>query len=603
MAELLSAPEYGFNIYAVPTILTAGAMLIVGIFVLAHERRSTVALLFFVLTLCADIWLLGISGLYLTANEAAAVQRARALHVGVCFIPSALYHFAVAATGGSANRRISIALAWVVPLPLIALTLTTDWVIAGVYRYPWGFYTAYRPGSVLLIAFFGLLFWAALRDLWTQAHEATPGSMRQRRAMQLTIAFGISYIGLVDFLPGYGIGVYPFGYVPVLIFLVWVAVAISRYHLLDITPAFVAREVLDTMSDALIVLDRDGVVQLVNKATEDLLEESHNALIGKLLPPGFREPIARELSELGQSSSVRSFEISHRAPQGQERTLSVSLSVARDRSCQPAGMVCLARDITERKQAEEAIRALNADLERRVAERTAALAAANKELEAFAYSVSHDLRAPLRRLDGFSKVLQERYAHALDEQGEHYLERVRAGSQHMAQLIDDLLRLSRVTRSELRRERVDLSSLARDLLGELQATQPDRHVEIAVADGLLVEGDSHLLEVALENLLGNAWKFTSKCPDAHIAVGAEQSNGTTVYFVRDNGAGFDMAYADKLFKAFQRLHTPIEFEGSGIGLATVQRVIDRHGGRIWAEGAVGQGATFWFTLWDRAERL
>jgi len=224
------------------------------------------------------------------------------------------------------------------------------------------------------------------------------------------------------------------------------------------------------------------------------------------------------------------------------------------------------------------------------------LTAVNRELEAFSYSVSHDLRAPLRGIDGFSQALLEDHAEKLDAQGKDYLQRVRAASQRMAQLIDDLLQLSRLARGEIHREEVDLSGMARAIAAELQKTQPDRQVEVRIAQGVVVEGDPRLLRVVLDNLLSNAWKFTSKNPRATIEFGVIENDGRPVYFVQDDGAGFDMAYGDKLFGPFQRLHAPTEFSGTGIGLATVQRIVHRHGGRVWAAGAVGQGATFSFTL-------
>ena len=235
-------------------------------------------------------------------------------------------------------------------------------------------------------------------------------------------------------------------------------------------------------------------------------------------------------------------------------------------------------------------------LEELVQQRTTELAAMNRELEAFCYSVSHDLRAPLRSIDGFSQMILEDYAERLEPEGRENLQRVRAASQRMAHLIDDLLELSRLTRSELRREPVDLSALVRLIANDLQQSQPDRRVTFDIADALVANGDPQLLRVLLENLLGNAWKFTTKHPDACITFGALRHKNAEVYYVRDDGAGFDMAYAGKLFGAFQRLHGASEFEGTGIGLATVQRIIQRHGGRIWAEGAVEQGATFYFTL-------
>ena len=221
----------------------------------------------------------------------------------------------------------------------------------------------------------------------------------------------------------------------------------------------------------------------------------------------------------------------------------------------------------------------------------------NKGLEAFSYSVSHDLRAPLRSLDGFSQALLEDYADKLDATGKDYLQRVRAAAQRMAELIDALLILSQVTRAEMRRERVDLTALARTIATELRQRDSGRQAEFIIPDGLVADGDPRLLRAALENLLSNAWKFTSQQPSARIELGAAPQPGEMpAYFVRDNGAGFDMAYANKLFGAFQRLHSQGEFKGTGIGLATVQRIIHRHGGRTWAEGTPNQGATFYFTL-------
>ena len=260
------------------------------------------------------------------------------------------------------------------------------------------------------------------------------------------------------------------------------------------------------------------------------------------------------------------------------------------------GSARLIGEIVQRHRAEKQIHKLNAELEQRVRQRTAQLEAANKELEAFSYSVSHDLRAPLRHINGFSQALLEDYQNKLDEPGKNYLREVRGASQQMAQLIDDVLQLARVTRSEMRSEVVNLSEVARTIVADLQKTDRGRSVTVKIDDGLVAQGDQRLLRVMLTNLLENAWKFTSKRAQAEITVGQERNNGESSYFVRDNGAGFDMTYVDKLFGAFQRLHTATEFEGTGIGLATVQRIINRHGGRVWAEGAVNVGATLNFTL-------
>jgi PAS domain S-box-containing protein len=271
---------------------------------------------------------------------------------------------------------------------------------------------------------------------------------------------------------------------------------------------------------------------------------------------------------------------------------SVEITALHDKEGKLRGFGKTTRDITERKRTEEALERQRNELARSNAEMTAA----NKELEAFSYSVSHDLRAPLRSIDGFSLALLEDYSEKLDDEGKKHLERVRAATQRMGALIDDLLNLARVTRASMRLERVFVSEVATEVAEGLQKAQPGRKVEFRIEEGLEAIVDSHLLRIVLENLLGNAWKFTSRSTSACIEFGRTTNNGTSAFFVRDDGAGFDSAYADRLFGAFQRLHAMIDFPGTGVGLATVQRIIHRHGGRIWAESSVGRGATFYFTL-------
>lgn len=256
----------------------------------------------------------------------------------------------------------------------------------------------------------------------------------------------------------------------------------------------------------------------------------------------------------------------------------------------------LNKEIAERILAEEKLRHLTRTLEDRVAERTQELESLNHELEAFSYSVSHDLRAPLRGMNGFSKLLIENYGDELDDRAKDYLRRVRGASEKMSQLIDDLLKLSRVTRSKPERHRVNLSRLAESIAEELRETAPERKVSFKIAPDISVEADGRMIGIVLENLMGNAWKYTAKHDLANIEFGQTNHEGVPAYFVRDDGAGFDMAFADKLFEPFQRLHSSGEFEGTGIGLATVQRVVRRHGGRIWAESAIEKGTTMYFSI-------
>jgi PAS domain S-box-containing protein len=275
----------------------------------------------------------------------------------------------------------------------------------------------------------------------------------------------------------------------------------------------------------------------------------------------------------------------------------VSNTLVRNPDGSPLLYVCTMRDLTAQREAEAEVQMLNADLEARVELRTADLARANKHLETFSYSVSHDLRAPLRALSGYSEALLEEYSDLLGDTGRWYAERIQAASERMATLIDDLLQLARVSRSQMHLGPVDLSAEVAAVAEELQAAEPRRRVRITIQDGVRVTADRSLIRTVVQNLFENAWKFTARREDATIEFGSMAAEDAEICcFVRDNGAGFDPTHTAKLFEAFQRLHSETDFAGTGIGLASVQRIIERHGGRIWAEGEVGSGATFYFTL-------
>ncbi|MBS1212844.1 MAG: domain S-box protein, partial [Proteobacteria bacterium] len=268
----------------------------------------------------------------------------------------------------------------------------------------------------------------------------------------------------------------------------------------------------------------------------------------------------------------------------------------RDENGQIAGFVGLAYDLTERKRAQEEVRQLNRDLEQRVIERTADLEAANKELESFSYSVSHDLRAPLRAIDGFSRMLAKKYGEALDEEGQRLINVVRDNAVRMAQLIDDLLQFSRTSRREMALAAVDMAALAREVFDELREAVPERNIVLRLGDLPPASGDRAMVRQVFVNLLSNAIKFTSPRSEAIIEIDGAVEGQENTYRVTDNGVGFDMQYVDKLFGVFQRLHGTDEFEGTGIGLAIVKRIVDRHGGRVWAESTLGEGASLYFTL-------
>ncbi len=362
------------------------------------------------------------------------------------------------------------------------------------------------------------------------------------------------------------------------------------------------RALLTAAPTAIVIINQHGEIGMINQRTLELFGYSENELIGQsiemLLPDHLRDIHTNH--RVGFFDMPRTRMMGHgldllgQKKDGAAFPIEVGLSYVETAD----GLLAMGfiTDITERKQAEREILELNTELEERIAQRTAHLAAVNKELEAFSYSVSHDLRSPLRAIDGFSLALLEDYSDVIDGMGRNYLSRVRAATQRMGQLIDDLLQLSKITRADLEFEQVNLSEIINEIIAELRETEPTRQVETAIHPHVTVTADEHLLRVMMQNLISNAWKFTQKQAVSKIEFHVTDDEDSTVYFLRDNGAGFDMAYADRLFGAFQRLHSHNEFEGTGIGLATVKRIIHRHGGDIWAESAVDNGATFYFTL-------
>jgi PAS domain S-box-containing protein len=372
------------------------------------------------------------------------------------------------------------------------------------------------------------------------------------------------------------------------------------------------RTLAENSPDIILRYDRDCRRIYVNPAYERDFSVSAANVLGKRPDADWRldTPVTEYMACLRlaiQEGEASNIELVSQRAGGRRSTYEVRIVPERDAGGEIVGALAIGRNISALKETEAEIRRLNSELEHRVEIRTRELAAertkleaANKELEAFSYSVSHDLRAPLRSIDGFSRILLEDYADKLDEEGRENLETVRAASQRMALLIDDMLQLSRITRSEMRRERVDLSAIVREIAAELQRTEPERRVEIVIQPDLFASADGRLVRIVLENLLGNAWKFTGREPEARIEVGRARVPDGPAFFVRDNGVGFDMTYVHKLFGAFQRLHTTAEFPGTGVGLATVQRVVHRHGGRVWADGRPGRGAAFYFTLPEEA---
>lgn len=357
----------------------------------------------------------------------------------------------------------------------------------------------------------------------------------------------------------------------------------------------------NSIPDAVVFVDTDRKIVMNNPALRTIFGYSDEELVGNTTQMLYADK--QDYVDQGRlryrtdaNTSPGTYETRYKCKNGRTFWAETLGTQVKNVEGEILGFIGLVRDISARKQAEAEIKKHREQLAELVTERTHELETINKELEAFSYSVSHDLRAPLRAIDGFSKALLEDYNDVIDEDGKHHLSRVRHNVHHMSELIDDLLQLSRITRSELSKQTVDLSEMAKKCIERLAETSPDRMIKVSIEPDIAAMSDKTLLDIALGNLLGNAWKYTSKNKNAHIQFGTHNKNGVPVYFVKDNGVGFNMQYYNKLFSPFQRLHKGNEFDGTGIGLATVQRIIHRHGGTVWAESEPNKGSTFFFTL-------
>jgi PAS domain S-box-containing protein len=386
---------------------------------------------------------------------------------------------------------------------------------------------------------------------------------------------------------------------------------------------------LESAPDAMVITNAEGIIIIINAQTEKLFGFPRSEIIGNkvefLIPERFRHSHIHHRDGYIENPKVRGMGVGMQLfgirKDGSEFPVEVSLSPLKVSDEEGLNVIAAIRDISQQVESREEIKKLNENLEHLVLERTAELEKlylelnnmnkeletrvikrtweleeSNRELESFSYSVSHDLRAPLRSIDGFSNKIVKEYGHLLDEQGKDYFSRVISASQKMGHLIDDLLKLARLSRVEMNMTTTDLSSIAQSIAAEFKTAMPDRIIEFVIQPGLVDKADRSLMQIALQNLLDNAWKYTRNTREAKIEFSSFRRDNKTIYFIRDNGVGFDMRYVNKLFGAFQRLHSASEFEGTGIGLATVKRIIRRHHGTVWAEAEVNQGATFYFTL-------
>jgi len=717
----VDSSNYYFNPYSIPLFITAFLVMVFGLYVFMQDRSLIVNKSFLIVTISASIWQAGMGVLYITKDPTVALSFYQVFtHFGVVTIAPGIYLLTVASLDLFEKKKKYVIINYTIAIFFYIIDLTTNWFSVGIAEHFWGKDVSYSYIMAYpFLIFFSILVISSFHLYYNSLKKMEAGAKRDQIKL-LMLSLAIAVFGAVDFVVSYSpFEVYPFGYLPVLIFIFLQTYAIIKYQ------KSMTSEIFNAIEDGIIMVDRNASIIKINPSAEKIIGIDKKDMLGKNILKVFSS-IEEKLEQpklvidiltkiINRTEEVKDEDVSFLNPNKYINIISTPLL---NRFGVKTGNIITLRDITQRKNMENELRLYKEELEKLVEERTQELKKSeekyralvehaqvgigihrdgkmvfankqfismlgytqeefigipisqlihpdevkvvmaraydrysgkdviesydvqllkkdgsimptiinnviieyegekstlitvvditdakmrkelelvNKELEMFAYSISHDLRAPLRSINGFSQALLEDYEDKLDEEGKDYLLRLRAASQRMSVYIDAILKLSRLGRAEVKQEEIDLSALVQDIAKDLKESEPARDVEFIIEEGVTAIGDRTLLRVVLENLVGNAWKFTSNQENAKIEFGIYNSK-PPIYFVRDNGCGFDMKYIDKLFTPFQRLHSDAEFEGTGVGLASSQRIIRRHGGNIWAESAVGKGATFYFTL-------
>ncbi len=718
--EIFYFINYTINPHAIPTFLTAAFLLGLGMAVVVREKASKVSLSFFYLALTISWWLFSFSMMYCAEVASVALFWAKLGYVTVPFIPVMVFFFSLAVLQLSPHYK-SWSWASLVTASFFSLSaLATNHLITHVQSFYWGYYPQYGGLRYPFLAFFFLLVIKSILQFW-EAYKNTPiHSRHHHRVALFLLAFIIATFGSIDYLIKFGVPIYPIGFIPILVFALVAAATISRFDLQDISPNFALNDIMDHLSDALLVLDKDSGIRVVNEPACRLFQLKEKELIGKSIHSFVPEMISsiqwndliehnlpiiqsetkitlqdgkplytslaartmknknnervgivcliRDLSEIKKANEARQIseakvqrlfdsniigivfgDVKGNLTEGNEAFLNMMGYTHKDLPCKWTEITppewlpkdeyaikelkmrggatpyekeylrkdgsriyiligvallpgskeeCVAfiLDITEQKEAETKIKELNLNLEKRVEKRTHELKALIEELEAFSYSVSHDLRTPLTMIDGFTKILAESHQGALDQEGKNYLNYILKHTQKMQNLIDDLLTYSHLGRKEITEGDIDLESLFLDVFNEFKPLYSNRKFQFKLNPLPHVIGDEIMLRQVVTNLISNAIKYTGKKEVSLIEIGYYDNKNEPIFYVKDNGIGFSMHEIDKLFTVFQRLHPQEEFEGVGAGLAIVKRILERHGGKIWADSKVGVGTTFYFSL-------
>jgi PAS domain S-box-containing protein len=596
-----SSSNFVFNFHALPPLITAFAILSLGLIVAVREKGSRVSLLYLGYTLAASAWMFCAAMALFMSSEDVALQWMRFANAGVTMMPAALYHFTVVVLEAEKRHRLRIRSAWAVSALFLSITLLTDLLFDGFYHYSWGIFLKFRWPSYLFIVYFLVMTAATLRLYWVEYRKSDRDTTRHRRAQSFLIAFSIGYLGTLDFLPAIGVPYYPLSFIPMVCMLILVSRAIWRYRLVDITPAFAAQEIIATMNDGLIVLDRDGVIRLVNRATSSILGCRERDLIGKR-PAGALAAygeLADKLDLITGSDSIRNLEISYQTHEGLLRTLSLSTSTMRNANGERVATVCLVNDISGRKRADEERELLIAQLR----DANEKLQSIDKVKTNFITIVSHELRTPLTTIKAFVELL-------LVKQGMQEGRKVKLMStineeaDRLSRLITDLLDLARIESGSMKWqvEALSLESLIHNVLVSMTLLFEQKGLRVTTQfDSHLcpIWGDRDRLVQVVTNILSNAVKFSRPGGAIHVALRQEKiPRNEIVVEVADTGIGIPPGDLELIFEKFHRSEDKhaAETEGTGLGLAIAREIVELHGGRIWAASTYGKGSVFTFTL-------
>jgi PAS domain S-box-containing protein len=586
---------------AIQTLIVGLGLIGLGVYGLVREQGSHVSMVYFALTSAMGLWLFAFSWMYSAIDEALAMWWARVAYVGIASIPAAVYHFSALILNEYESSRKRVLASWALSMCFIVMILTTDLQFASLYRYSWGFYPRSRITSIPFIVYFFVIMILTMRSVAAAYRTSARGTAPWLRARTLLLGFSSGYFGTIDFVSSFGIPWRPLGYVGIFFFLVISAWSISRYRFMTITPAFAAHQIIDTMNDALIVLDRDGIVRLVNRAMCRLFGCREQEVVGMRPSEGMvgSTAFARELETLVKSGSIRDREMEFRDQGNDVRILSLSASIMRNPVDEQLATVCVVSDISERKRAEQEREGLIARLE----ELNRQLQAIDKMKSDFVSIVSHELRTPLTTVKAFAELILMKPDMPLKERSK-FMGIINAEADRLSRLISDILDLSRIESGSMK-WRVEDLSIEEVIQNSLSSMGP-----LFEKKGLAVKttldpflprfpGDRDRLVQVVTNIFSNAVKFTPCGGSVHITARWESSpKDQVVVEIADTGVGISAEDLEPIFERFQRsTHGRAgEVEGTGLGLAIARQIIEHHGGRIWAESMQEKGSTFIFIL-------